>query len=63
MEPLDFLAAVLPFAENYYCIAEFDSRKKEHIFGSSLEELAANAAQFDRDEKDAYFALAAYKHS
>jgi hypothetical protein len=28
-----------------------------------LEELAANAAQFDRDEKDAYFALAAYKHS
>lgn len=63
MEPLDFLAAVLPFAENYYCIAEFDSRKKEHIFGSSLEELAANAAEFDRDEKDAYFALAAYKHS
>jgi hypothetical protein len=63
MKPLDFLAAVLPFAENYYCIAEFDSRKKEHIFGSSLEELAANAAQFDRDEKDAYFALAAYKHS
>jgi hypothetical protein len=63
MEPLEFLAAVLPFAENYYCVAEFDSRQKEHIFGSSLEELAANAAQFDRDQKDAYFALAAYKHS
>lgn len=63
MEPLDFLAAVLPFAENYYCVAEFDSRQKEHVFGNSLEELAANAAQFDRDQKDAYFALAAYKHS
>lgn len=63
MEPLEFLAAVLPFAENYYCVAEFDSRQKEHIFGNSLEELAANAAQFDRDQKDAYFALAAYKHS
>ena len=63
MKPLDFLTAVLPFSEAFYCIAEFDSRRKEHVFGSSLEELAANAAQFDRDEKDAYFALAAYKHS
>jgi hypothetical protein len=63
MEPLDFLAAVLPFAENFYCVAEVDSRKKEHVFSSSIDELATNAARFNEAKCDTYFALAAFKHS
>jgi len=63
MKPLDFLAAILPFAEDIYCVAEFDSRKKEHVFNASFEELAANATRFDAAELDTYFAMAAFKHS
>jgi len=63
MEPLDFLAAVLPFAEDFYCVAEVDSRKKEHVFSSSIDELASNAARFNEAKCDTYFALAAFKHS
>ena len=47
MKPLDFLAAVLPFAEDIYCVAEFDSLKKEHVFVSSFSEMAANAERIN----------------
>jgi hypothetical protein len=57
MQPLDFLAAVLP-SSGVYCACEFTTPKKEHVFVESLDELLAAANKFDAAKKDAYFALA-----
>ena len=63
MNPLDFLAAVLPSAEDFYCIAELSSNAKQHVFGKQLDKLADTAAKLDAAELDTYFALAAFKNS
>ena len=42
MQPLDFLAAVLP-SSGLYCAAEFTTPKKEHIFVNTLDELLTAA--------------------
>ena len=63
MQPLDFLAAVLP-SSGPYCVAEFTTPKKEHVFVDSLEEILNTAdlfAVFGSEKKDAYFALASFK--
>jgi len=59
MQPLDFLAAVLP-SSGHYCVAEFNTKKKEHVFVSTLDEVLTAANKFDTEKKDAYFALAAF---
>jgi hypothetical protein len=60
MQPLEFLAAVLP-SSGPYCVAEFTTPKKEHVFVDSFEELLTAADLFavaGSEKKDAYFALA-----
>jgi hypothetical protein len=57
MQPLDFLAAVLP-SSGVYCACEFTTPKKEHVFVSSLDELLSTANTLDAKKLDAYFALA-----
>jgi hypothetical protein len=63
MQPLDFLAAVLP-SSGPYCVAEFTTPKKEHVYVDSFEELITTADLFavaGSEKKDAYFALASFK--
>ena len=59
MEPLEFLAAVLPTA-GVYCVAELSTNKKEHRFTGSLEDAYEAAKGFARKKKDTYFALASF---
>ena len=41
MTPLEFLAVVLPSpGSGYYCAAELSTRKKEHVYVQTIEELA-----------------------
>ena len=56
MQPLDFLAAVLP-SSGLYCAAEFQTKKKEHKFVNTIDELYANVKQFSDSGYNAYFAL------
>lgn len=58
MEPLDFLAAVLP-TSGVYCIAELSTKKKEHVYGT-LEELRPHIGRFDEAKLNTYFALASF---
>lgn len=60
MQPLEFLAAVLP-SSGVYCVAEFTTAKKEHIFVDSLDEVLDAANKFAAENKDAYFALANFR--
>ena len=60
MQPLDFLAAVLP-SSGVYCAAEFNTKKKEHVFVDSLDGLVTAADSFAAQNRDVYFALAAFK--
>ena len=60
MQPLEFLAAVLP-SSGVYCAAEFTSPKKEHVYVDTVDELLVAANKMASAKKDAYFGLAAYK--
>ena len=63
MQPLDFLAAVLP-SSGPYCVAEFTTPKKEHVYVDSFEEVITTADLFavaGSEKKDAYFALASFR--
>jgi hypothetical protein len=61
MEPLDFLAAVLPSpGHGYYCAAELSSNKKAHVFVSSLEEIAPYTTAWLDSKRDIYFALSTF---
>lgn len=63
MVPLRFLTQVLPPPGNgYYCAAEL-SRKKEHVFGESIEDLQAKIDEWNERKYDVYFALATFKES
>ena len=60
MQPLEFLAAVLP-SSGVYCAAEFTTPRKQHIYVDTLDELLAAANKLSGENKDAYFGLAAFK--
>ena len=62
MQPLDFLAAVLP-SSGVYCAAEFNSAKKEHVYVDTLADLMLAADAFAKANRDVYYALAAFKES
>ena len=63
MVPLRFLAQVLPPPGNgYYCAAEL-SRKKEHVFGESIEDLQTKIDEWNERKYDVYFALATFKEN
>jgi hypothetical protein len=61
MQPLDFLAAVLPSSGNYYCVAEFTTPKKEHVFVTDIADIPAIADRMSKQKSNAYFGLATYK--
>lgn len=62
MKPLDFIAAVVP-STGVLCVAEFSSRKKEHVFAKTVAELEPAIKQFAADKRDVYFALASFMES
>ena len=59
MQPLDFLAAVLP-SSGFYCVAEFTTPKKEHVFLTDINDIPAVAKRMSDNKANAYFGLAAY---
>ena len=60
MEPLDFLAAVLPSPQyGRYCVAEFTA-KKEHVFTNTLAETQEPVARWLAKKNDIYFALSTF---
>lgn len=62
MNPLEFLAVVLPSPDNgLYCAAELTTKKKEHNFVEHLEELPTAVAKWG-DKKDVYFALSTFEN-
>ena len=62
MEPLEFLAAVLPSpGHGYYCTTELSSKKKQHAFVERIEETAPYTQAWLQDKRDIYFALATYE--
>jgi hypothetical protein len=61
MQPLDFLAAVLP-SSGLYCAAEFTTKKKEHLFVDTRDELISIGDKWT-GTKDAYFGLASFKET
>jgi len=61
MEPLEFLAAVLPSpGHGYYCTAELSSNKKAHVFVERLEQIEPYKQDWLGKKRDVYFALATF---
>ena len=61
MNPLDFMAAVLPPPGNgYYCAVEL-TRKKDHVFEETLEKLEPVIEKWKLEGNDIYFALGTFK--
>ena len=60
MEPLEFLAAVLPPPGNgRYCVAEL-TKKKEHVYVDTLEEAQVVVERWNRSNLDIYFGLSTF---
>ena len=60
MEPLEFMAAVLPSPGNgRYCVAEL-TKKKEHVYVDNLQEAEAKINQWKQNNYDVYFALGTF---
>ena len=55
MEPLDFLAAVLPSpGHGYYCAAELSSKKKQHVFIEDIAEISPYVDRWIEGQQDIY---------
>jgi hypothetical protein len=60
MTPLDLMAAVLPSPGNgYYCAVEL-TKKKQHVYGQTLEEIMPTVEQWAKAGYDTYFALGTF---
>ena len=60
MEPLDFLAAVLPSPEyGRYCVAEFTARK-EQVFTDTLDEIQGTVTRWVAQKNCVYFAMSTF---
>ena len=60
MEPLEFMAAVLPSPGNgRYCVAEL-TKKKEHVYVDDLQEAEAKINLWKQNGCDIYFALGTF---
>jgi len=60
MEPLEFLAEVLPPPGNgYYCVAEL-TKKKEHVYVETLEEAQPTIDKWNKLGYDIYFGLGTF---
>jgi hypothetical protein len=61
MSPHEFLAAVLPPPGfGYYCTAELSSKRKQHVFTETLEEIETQSQAWLQQKRDVYFALATF---
>ncbi len=61
MTPLEFLAAVLPSPGNgFYCAAELSTKKKEHTYAQTIEELEPLITKWHGASRDVYFALSTF---
>lgn len=62
MNTIDFLSAVLPPpGDGFYCVVELTTRKKEHVFVKTIEEMVDAAGKFSGQAKDVYFGTASFK--
>ena len=60
MTPLDLMAAVLPSPGNgYYCAVEL-TKKKQHVYGQTIEELMPTVEKWAKAGYDTYFALGTF---
>jgi len=60
MEPLEFMAAVLPSPGNgRYCVVEL-TKKKEHVFVNDLQEAQTKINLWKQNNYDVYFALGTF---
>jgi len=61
MNPLEFLAVVLPSPQHgLYCAAELSTVKKEHLFVAELNEIYPAGDNLISDNKNAYLALSTF---
>lgn len=59
MNTCDFLGTILP-SSGFYCAVELTTRRKEHTYWESIEELHEQALAFSSQNKDSYFTLATF---
>ena len=59
MNPLDFIAAVVP-STGILCVAELSTKKKQHVYADKVADLGDAIKQFDAAQQDTYFALASF---
>lgn len=61
MNPLDFLAVVLPSSgHGHYCVAELTTPRKQHNYKEVLTDLAPSVERFVERKLDTYMALATF---
>ena len=61
MTPLEFLAEVLPSPGNgYYCAVELTTKKKQHVFGETLDAIIPTIEKWADKGYDTYFALGTF---
>lgn len=61
MNPLEFLAAVLPSSgHGHYCVAELNTARKQHVFVEDLQEIKPHVKQWLAKKRDVYFALSTF---
>ena len=64
MTPLEFLAVVLPSPDNgLYCAAELSTKKKEHVFVESIEDLYPKVDEWVAGNKNVFYALSTFEKS
>jgi len=62
MNPLDFLAVVLPSPQHgFYCAAELSTAKKEHIFVEEISEINASVDTWVAERRNVFFALSTFE--
>jgi hypothetical protein len=59
MEPVEFLQRVLP-STGLYCVAELDSKKKQHKFVNTIAGVLEGSAEHVHLKLNSYFALASF---
>jgi len=59
MEPVEFLQRVLP-SQGLYCVAEFDTERKQHRFVKSIEDMLEGSQEHVQQKLNSYFALGSF---
>lgn len=64
MTPLEFLAVVLPSpGVGLYCTAELSTKKKEHVYVQTIEEIDAPVQGWLKKKHDIYYALSVFEEA